>query len=228
MDGNIVVSSVPGVGATFSFYVLVHRRDFPTFHNNGLLTSKESTYSSTSIITNPQKQGSTQWEGPTRSNLQKYNNAFPYSTGSISTESEEEFADEWGNLAVLLVEDNHVNQQLASRMLKKLGVVLDVASDGFEGVARVSEKTYDLILMDISMPGMSGYEATECIRRNLPAPYVRQPYIVAMTANALQSDRDKCSEATMNDFIAKPFDLSDVRRALNGTVLYRRTADPCR
>ncbi|HWB38082.1 MAG TPA: response regulator, partial [Rugosimonospora sp.] len=113
---------------------------------------------------------------------------------------------------VLVVDDNAVNQRVAARMLSKEGCRVDGATDGREAVELAGRVTYDLILMDCMMPRMDGYEATAGIRR-LAAPAGRVP-IVAMTANALQGDRERCLAAGMDDYISKPVRPEDLRRIL--------------
>ncbi|HKH43878.1 MAG TPA: two-component regulator propeller domain-containing protein [Thermoanaerobaculia bacterium] len=115
-------------------------------------------------------------------------------------------------LRILVAEDNSINQRVALLMLERLGYVADVAADGFEAVDALRRQRYDLILMDVQMPGMDGLEATRRIRTE--APRERQPRIVAMTANALREHRDACFAAGMDDFLSKPILLSDLRAAL--------------
>ena len=112
------------------------------------------------------------------------------------------------SLRILLVEDNTVNQMLAMGMLQKLGCAADLARDGEEAVARVRQVDYDVILMDMQMPKMDGLSATRAIR-GLMKP--KQPQIVALTANAMESDRDLCLGAGMNDFLAKPFKIGELQ-----------------
>ncbi len=105
---------------------------------------------------------------------------------------------------LLLVEDNKVNQKVALTLLGRLGYVVDLAEDGQQGVEAAARQAYSLILMDMQMPVMGGLEATRRIRDeggiNAAVP------IIALTANAMQSDQDACRDAGMNDFLAKPFD----------------------
>jgi PAS domain S-box-containing protein len=123
------------------------------------------------------------------------------------------------SLNILLVEDNAVNQQLATRQLEKLGHMVSLAENGEEAVLMSSEGTFDLILMDMQMPVMNGIEATKLIRvreeRLAEQGRVVHVPIVAMTANAMQSDRDLCLESGMDGYISKPFKVSDLIVAID-------------
>ncbi len=103
-------------------------------------------------------------------------------------------------LRILVAEDNLVNQKVALRMLEKLGCRADVAANGQQAVAAVAAKGYDLVFMDIQMPVMDGLEATRAIRRAADPG----PFIVAMTADVMPGDRERCIDAGMDDYIAKP------------------------
>lgn len=103
---------------------------------------------------------------------------------------------------ILLAEDNHINSMLMAVMLENRGLEWDIATDGAEAVAAFRRCDYELILMDCQMPGMDGYEATRIIRRE-EAGRIR-PVIVAMTANAMVGDREKCLRAGMDDYLSKP------------------------
>jgi PAS domain S-box-containing protein len=114
--------------------------------------------------------------------------------------------------AILVAEDNTVNQRVATRMLERRGFRVDVASDGREAVEMHRRGRYDLILMDCQMPELDGYAATAEIRRSESAPN-RTP-IVAMTANTLRGDRERCLAAGMDDYIGKPLRASDLEDVL--------------
>ena len=121
-------------------------------------------------------------------------------------------AENGAGLRVLLVEDLAVNRSVALGLLRALGVEADVAEDGEQAVRAVAEAHYDVVLMDVQMPVMDGLEATRRIRDALPAE--RQPRIVALTANALAGDPDRCRRAGMDGYLAKPVRLDGLRRAL--------------
>ena len=104
-------------------------------------------------------------------------------------------------LRILLAEDNAVNQKLALRLLERMGYRADVAENGLAAISAVEGSTYDVILMDVQMPELDGLEATRRIRRRWPGG---RPRIVAMTANAMDGDREACLAAGMDDYIAKP------------------------
>ncbi|ERP39180.1 response regulator [Chitinivibrio alkaliphilus] len=107
------------------------------------------------------------------------------------------------DLSVLIVEDNPVNQKVAQMMCKKIGVTADVASNGEEALCYLRENRVNVVFMDVQMPVMDGYAATRAIRRD-PEVLQREIPIIAMTANAMQGDREKCVTSGMNDYIAKP------------------------
>ncbi len=115
-------------------------------------------------------------------------------------------------LDVLLAEDNAVNQKVALRFLERLGYRADAVANGLEAVVTLERRRYDLVLMDIQMPEMDGFEATRQIRARLPAN--RQPKIIALTANAMQGDRDLCVAAGMDDHISKPVKMHEIVAAI--------------
>jgi two-component system, sensor histidine kinase and response regulator len=111
---------------------------------------------------------------------------------------------------VLIVEDNQVNQRLALRQLLRLGFTADTVENGREAVEAEARENYDLIFMDVQMPVMDGYEASAEIRRHEIRSRRHVP-IVAMTANALNEDRDSCLAAGMDDYVSKPVSLANLR-----------------
>ncbi|MBK9174811.1 MAG: response regulator, partial [Flavobacteriales bacterium] len=123
-------------------------------------------------------------------------------------------------LRILLAEDNSFNVMVAQDELEDLipGVHVDVASNGEEAVARVRMQQYDVVLMDVQMPGMDGYQATRAIRA-IRGEKARVP-IIALTANVMQAEVDRCMEAGMDAFVPKPFKREELMAALQ-TVLAR-------
>ncbi|MDW8107547.1 MAG: response regulator, partial [Armatimonadota bacterium] len=115
----------------------------------------------------------------------------------------------WDGARILLVEDNEINRKVATRLLSKLNLQVEIAVNGLEAVRMATENNYDLILMDCQMPEMDGYEAT----RTLRAQGVQTP-IIALTANALEGDREKCLACGMNDYLSKPIQMDRLRQTL--------------
>ncbi len=113
---------------------------------------------------------------------------------------------------VLLVEDNEINRLLASKILRGFECEIDYAYNGLEAVEKVLAGSFDVVLMDCQMPHMDGYEATTRIRSNPDSP---QPPIIALTANALDGDRQRCMSAGMNEYVAKPFDRHVLRERMS-------------
>ncbi len=120
------------------------------------------------------------------------------------------------NAKVLLVEDNRVNQKVATTMLKRLGCAVEIASDGVEAVEKVKNIPYDLIFMDCQMPNMDGYEATRLIRQT-PGSGAKTP-IVALTANVLPGQDALCREAGMDDYLMKPMTQQNLAQAIDRWV----------
>jgi signal transduction histidine kinase/ActR/RegA family two-component response regulator len=114
-------------------------------------------------------------------------------------------------LKILVVDDNEVNRVLASGLLRKLGLTPDLAHEGADAVDRVRDGNYDIVFMDMQMPVMDGIAATRAIRL---LDLAVQPYIIALTANAFESDRERCLQAGMDDFLAKPFRAAELRQKL--------------
>jgi CheY-like chemotaxis protein len=116
-------------------------------------------------------------------------------------------------LRILLAEDNATNQKLALRLLARMGYHADVAANGLEVMDALRRQLYDVVLMDVQMPEMDGLEATRSLRRELPE--MRQPRVIAMTANAMQGDREMCLAAGMDDYVSKPIRLEELVEALS-------------
>jgi len=129
-------------------------------------------------------------------------------------------------IAILVVDDNAINRKLAMVQLKKLGYEVEIATNGLEAVERLSQndaaERFSLVLMDCMMPEMDGFEATRSIRRLSGA--VRCIPIVAMTANAMRGDREKCLDAGMDDYISKPVNFDLLRDTVAAIVAKRRAA----
>lgn len=118
------------------------------------------------------------------------------------------------SITVLLVEDNKVNQVVASALLKQAGINFDIAENGLEAIAKLKQNDtllYQLILMDCQMPEMDGYQATRAIRQGQAGEAYKDITIIALTANAMQGDKEKCLAAGMSDYLTKPLDF----KALN-------------
>jgi len=115
-------------------------------------------------------------------------------------------------LRILLAEDNVVNQKLAMRLLQQMGYRADLASNGIEVIESLERQVYDVVLMDVQMPEMDGLEATRRITARWPDD--GRPRIVAMTANAMQGDREMCLAAGMDDYLTKPIRVDHLVAAL--------------
>jgi CheY-like chemotaxis protein len=114
---------------------------------------------------------------------------------------------------VLVVEDNAINQKLASRMLEKFGCRVDVVANGLEAIEAIGRITYGCVFMDCQMLEMDGFEATRAIRQREARTGAHIP-IVAMVANAMESDREQCLAAGMDDYVSKPVQPAELRATL--------------
>jgi len=125
-------------------------------------------------------------------------------------------------LSILVAEDNMINQKIIDRILNKLGYQADMAQTGVEVLSMVDKKQYNIILMDVQMPEMDGIEATQAIRKQNHT----QPYIIAMTANAMPEDKEICIDAGMNDYLAKPMKVNELISALQkaSLIMHRQRA----
>lgn len=113
---------------------------------------------------------------------------------------------------ILVAEDNLINQKLIRNVFELLGYKTDIAANGLEALEALKRKNYTLIFMDIQMPEMNGYEATGIIVERRKED---RPIIIAMTANAMQGDRDKCIEAGMDDYMSKPIKINDLVKTIS-------------
>jgi PAS domain S-box-containing protein len=140
----------------------------------------------------------------------------PLKTSNINIQEKEEkrhheiFDNHFNNINILLAEDNVVNQKIAMIQLEKLGLLVDIAANGQEAIDKALTKPYNLILMDCQMPTKDGYSAT----RELRSCGFNKP-ILAMTANAMQGDREKCIASGMDDYLTKPIDIYELRQMLD-------------
>jgi CheY-like chemotaxis protein len=118
-------------------------------------------------------------------------------------------------LRILLAEDNLVNQKVALQTLKKMGYRADIANNGLEVLEALKHKTYDLIFMDVQMPEMDGFQTTQAIHQKWSAVHdYPRPWIIAMTANAMQGDREACLQIGMDDYVSKPIKMQDLQTIL--------------
>jgi signal transduction histidine kinase/DNA-binding response OmpR family regulator len=135
---------------------------------------------------------------------------FPITTVVPAKPSE---ADEVQSERILLAEDNPVNQKVALHMLARAGFRADMAGNGLEVLGALERQPYDVVLMDVQMPEMDGLEATRRIRASQPTGQPR-PWIIALTANAMEGDREMCEQAGMDDYLSKPIKAADLTAAL--------------
>jgi CheY-like chemotaxis protein len=139
----------------------------------------------------------------------------PHAPTRISKEKGSEFDQNLAKrvpLRILVAEDNAVNQKLAQKILQKMGYRADLAGNGLEAVESVDRQQYDVVLMDLHMPEMDGIEATRRIVQKYPKE--KRPRIIAVTADAMQGDRELCIAAGMDDYISKPIQIAELQHAL--------------
>jgi len=123
------------------------------------------------------------------------------------------------DLTVLLVDDNMINQKVGKKILKRLGFTPDVVSSGEDAIVACLSRPYDIVLMDIEMPDMDGITATGHIREKVPADDM--PYIVALTANAMSSERENYLKSGMDDYLSKPIDVDALTDSLRAAAKFR-------
>ena len=122
------------------------------------------------------------------------------------------------NKTILIIEDNPLNQKIISFGLSKNNYSYSFVSKGEEAVELFKSKWFDIILMDIMLPGISGFETTRRIRIIGEEVYEKQPYIIAVTANTLDNDRKRCLQSGMDEYLSKPFDISQLNTILNSFI----------
>ena len=140
----------------------------------------------------------------------------PQAAGAAKTVSVQDLVGK----EILLVEDNELNMEIAQIVLKKAGLVIDTAENGSEAVAKAQAKRYDMILMDIQMPVMNGYEATRAIRQ-LKDKHLADVPIIAMTANAFQEDKEKALSEGMDGHVAKPLKVEELLKTMQQALQYK-------
>jgi two-component system, sensor histidine kinase and response regulator len=123
-------------------------------------------------------------------------------------------------LRLLLAEDNAVNQRLAATLLERRGHHVTIANNGREALAALARQPFDVVLMDVQMPEMGGFEATAAIREREQETGAHVP-IVAMTAHAMNGDRERCLAAGMDDYLTKPVSVAGIDRVLAGLTASR-------
>jgi two-component system, sensor histidine kinase len=129
-------------------------------------------------------------------------------------------------LRLLLADDNVINQKVGVGLLKRLGYTADVVSNGVEVLRALDESDYDVILLDIQMPEMDGYETARRVRAKWATNEAERPRMIAMTANALESDRDLCLEAGMDDYLSKPMQADALQAALERSAPRTAVREP--
>lgn len=125
---------------------------------------------------------------------------------------------------ILLVEDNAVNRKVVDLMLRSAGIDVDIVADGKQALAAHRSRPYDLILMDLQMPSMDGWEATHQIRQSEG----KQPFIIALTADVVDDIREQCLKAGMDDYLSKPFTKDQLLRVVGGAQERLSAADNIR
>jgi len=118
------------------------------------------------------------------------------------------------NIKILIVEDNELNLKIVSFWLSKSNIIYNTSSSGEEAAERFHKEWFDVIIMDLMLPGLTGFEATKLIRKAGTEIYGRQPLIIALTANTLDNDRERCLLEGMDEYLCKPFDIKKLKDIL--------------
>jgi CheY-like chemotaxis protein len=198
MDGSQVAAAVRTINAVLPVILL---------SSVGDERGKKMSDQFSAVLTKPVKQN--QLCKVILSELRRQGKSVPEEEVAHKSQLSADFAQKYP-LRILIAEDNLINQKLTERVLAKLGYESRIVSNGREVLEEVDRNIYDLILMDIQMPEMDGLEASRIIRKS----GAHQPIIIAITANVMQGDREKCMEAGMDDYISKPIKLELLVAAL--------------
>ena len=129
--------------------------------------------------------------------------------------AENEYIDDFVDVSILLVEDNPINQRVATEMLTRAGIRVDSTDNGLSAISSIKKKCYDAVLMDVQMPEMDGIEVTRIVRNELD---MQKLPIIALTAHTMRGDRDRCLDAGMNDYIPKPLDRTILFETLKKNI----------
>lgn len=123
-------------------------------------------------------------------------------------------------IQILVAEDNFVNRTLLKKIFEKIGYAVVLAQDGIDALNAFEKRYYDIVFMDIEMPGKNGFEVTRILRDKFKDP-VKKPYIIALTANCLDGERERCIEEGMDDYLAKPFTMNDVEKLIEKALIIK-------
>ena len=123
-------------------------------------------------------------------------------------------------MQILIAEDNDVNRVLIRKIFEKLNLSYDLVINGYKAFEAFDNKFYDIVFMDIEMPGMDGFEVTKKLREKFKNQH-QKPFIVALTANSLSGERQRCIDLGMNDYLSKPFSAADVQRMVDKAGEYK-------
>jgi len=123
------------------------------------------------------------------------------------------------NYKILIVEDNELNLKILSFWLYKRKLNFKTSLSGEEAVEKFNKEWFDVILLDLMLPGLSGFETTRLIRKTGDEVYGQQPLIIALTANTLDNDRERCLKAGMDDYLSKPFNINEFIHILEKMII---------
>lgn len=208
MGGRLWLESAPGMGSTFHVSLDVQASQALDFPVNVSTFARDEAHRATSG-THPDSEGAV---------------VMTKSSQSANSAAPEESAPPGGRRRVLLAEDNAVNQRVAVHLLTKRGHDVTVANNGREAIEAIGRRPFDIVLMDVQMPEMGGFEATEIIRAR-EAETAGHMWIVAMTAHALKGDRERCLSAGMDGYLSKPIDRAKLIETVENVPPAEETGD---